>query len=379
MVCVVHMSVFVHTTAPCSICFSVFVFVVPPCPCGRTSEHADASWHHRVESLLLHGQSALSVTFSPTVTSWCGLPRLLCRCRLAHGSHMVQRLHALCPAHRSRSVLPIPRFRRAPPALSQVTLCQPCLLRLPRISPLPHSWSVASLLMLHRRPSDPSPLHLWMPLRRLFHTPLPLGMFLRNSRSGSSWLHLPRTMFLCPTCALPVPSLLLDAAVQTPLHSVATHDASTQLPLTEFFIGCILSNDPLDRQASPSAHCNAGSASPPQPADIATLCSTSSASHASDGHEHTTAPRVLLQPPPGLEKYARQFASHGTPVQAALVRPRLCTSVSVTPPAATCQYHPSGNTSFALSYYLQAKCKYCPCGNPQFCWCRSSCKNWSFS
>ena len=29
-----------------------------------------------------------------------------------------------------------------------------------------------------------------MPLRRLFHTPLPLGTFLRNSRSGSSWLHL---------------------------------------------------------------------------------------------------------------------------------------------------------------------------------------------
>ena len=108
---------------------------------------------------------------------------------------------------------------------------------------------------------------------------------------------------LFPTCSRPVPSLLLDAAVQTPLYSVASHDGSTQLPLTEFFIGCIFSNDPLDRQASPSAHCNAGSASPPLPADIATLCSPSSASHASDGHEHTTVPRVLPQPPPGLEKY----------------------------------------------------------------------------
>ena len=93
----------------------------------------------------------------------------------------------------------------------------------------------------------------------------------------------------CPTCSRPVPSSLHDAAVQTPLHSVVSHDASTQLPLTEFFIGCILSNDPLDRQALPSAHCTAGSASTPQPADIATLCSSSSASHASDGHEHTTA------------------------------------------------------------------------------------------
>ena len=117
---------------------------------------------------------------------------------------------------------------------------------------------------------------------------------------------------LCPTCARPVPSLLLEAAVQTPLHSVASHDASTQLRLTEFFIGCIFSNNPLDRQGSLSAHCNAGSASPPQPAYIATLCSPSSTSHAGDGHEDTTAPRVLPQPPLGLEKYASQCASHGT-------------------------------------------------------------------
>ena len=129
-----------------------------------------------------------------------------------------------------------------------------------------------------------------------------------------------------------LPSLLLDAAVQTPLHSVATHDASTQLPLTEVFIGCILSNDPLDRQALPSAHCNAGNASLPQPPDIATLCSPSSVSHASDGHEHTTAPHVLLRPPPGLEKYACQHTSHGIPVKAAPVRPRLCTAISVTSP-----------------------------------------------
>ena len=98
---------------------------------------------------------------------------------------------------------------------------------------------------------------------------------------------------LCSTCSRPVPSLLLDAAVQTPLHSVASHGASTQPPLTEFFIGCIFSNDPLDRQGLSSAHCNAGSASPPQPADIATLCSPSSTSHASDGLVDTTAPRVL--------------------------------------------------------------------------------------
>ena len=72
-------------------------------------------------------------------------------------------------------------------------------------------------------------------------------------------------MFSAPRVLDQFPSLLLDAAVQTPLYSVASHDASTQLPLTEFYIGCILSKNPLDRQALPSAHCNAGSASPPQP------------------------------------------------------------------------------------------------------------------
>ena len=120
--------------------------------------------------------------------------------------------------------------------------------------------------------------------------------------------------------------------MQTPLYSVASDDASTQLTLTEFFIGCIFSNDPLDRQGSSSARCNTGSASPPQPADIAALCSPSSSSHASDGHVHTAAPHVLLQPPLGLEKYACQHASHCLPVNAAPVRPLLCAFISVTPP-----------------------------------------------
>ena len=47
---------------------------------------------------------------------------------------------------------------------------------------------------------------------------------------------------------------------------------------------------------------------------------------------HITAPHVLLQPPPGLEEYACQHASHGILVKAAPVRPRLCTAISVTPP-----------------------------------------------
>ena len=45
-------------------------------------------------------------------------------------------------------------------------------------------------------------------------------------------------------------SFSVDVFVQTPVRSNVLHDAATQLPLTEFFIGCIYSNDPLDRQNS---------------------------------------------------------------------------------------------------------------------------------
>ena len=83
-----------------------------------------------------------------------------------------------------------PQVRTGTLALSQMTFCQLRSLRLPRSSLLLPFWSVASLLTLPRRPSYQSPPHLWMPLRRLFHTPLPRGTLLRNSRSGSSWLHL---------------------------------------------------------------------------------------------------------------------------------------------------------------------------------------------
>ena len=43
-------------------------------------------------------------------------------------------------------------------------------------------------------------------------------------------------------------SFSVDVFVQTPVRSNVLHDVATQLPLTEFFIGCIYSNDPLDRQ-----------------------------------------------------------------------------------------------------------------------------------
>ena len=176
----------------------------------------------------------------------------------------------------------------------------------------------------------------------------------------------------CPACDRPVRSFLLDAAVQTPLHSVATHDASTQLSLTECFIECILSNDPLDRQALPSAHCNAGSASPPQPPDMATLCSPSSASHASDGHEHTSAAHVLLQPPPALEKYARQYASHGHRCDPAYVQ------LSQSRPHSLL-LEPSMWEHILCAQLLPTREVQVPPLRTQSCRCRSSCRDWPFS
>ena len=288
---IVHMSVSVHTTAPCSIC----LFGV--CPCSLPA----LTWTNLSAcGCLLAPLSGITLTTRATRPQHYILSnsyklvraRPLCRCRPPHESHMVQRLQVLCPAHKSHSVLPIHRFRWTPPALSQMTFCQLRSLRLPRSSPLLHFWSVASLLMLSPPPQLPVPAPPLDAATQTFsHTAASRDV--STQLSFREFLASPSALdVLCPTCSRPVPSLLVDAAVQTPLHSVATHDASTQQPLTEFFIGCILSNDPSDRQALSSAHCNAGTASPPQPHDITTLCSPNSASHASDGHEHTTAPHM---------------------------------------------------------------------------------------
>ena len=335
MAYIVHMSVFVHTTAPCSICFSVFVFVVPPCPYGRTS---------RTCGCLLAAQGGITLTTRAIRSQIYILsnsyklvraPRLLCRCRLPHGVTWCSDFK-LCVLPTSTHSAISPQVQTGPTRTVTSDLMSAMLAE--AATHLSFAAFLERCIFVNAAPSPQLPVPtppLDAATQTLPHTATSRDV--STQLSFSEFLASPSTHdVLCPTCSRPVPSLLLDAAVQTPLYSVATHDASTQLPLTEFFIGCILSNDPLDRQALPSAHCNAGNVSLPHSPDIATLCSPSSASHASDGHEHTTAPHVLLQPPPGLEKYAHQFASHGILVRAAPVRPRLCTSISVTPPAAKC-------------------------------------------
>ena len=127
-----------------------------------------------------------------------------------------------------------------------------------------------------------------------------------------------------PPCPQPGRTLLLDAATQTPPHSAASTDATTQPPLTEFFLGCICSKDPLDRSVPPPAHGPAHSASLPQPSDIAAINSLSSTSSSSGPHACAHVSRARLHsappPPPGLEDQAPLISHHGIPVKAAPVR-----------------------------------------------------------
>ena len=133
----------------------------------------------------------------------------------------------------------------------------------------------------------------------------------------------------------------LDVFVQTPLRSTVLHDTSTQLPITEFFIGCIFSNDPFDRQSSSSVQGDVGSVPLPPLPDIATTCTLSSSSLYSNDPVRTLAPCALLQPPPGLEQFtphsglaigAQLHTPHGIPATAAPLRSRLRSTISVTPP-----------------------------------------------
>ena len=139
----------------------------------------------------------------------------------------------------------------------------------------------------------------------------------------------------------PASSFSVDVTVQTLVRNIVLHDTSTQLQLTEFFIGCIFSNDPFDRQGPSPAQSDIGSVPLPPLPDISTTCTLSSSSLDSDDHVRSLAPRVLLQPPPGLEQFApppglaidaHLCTPHSTPVYSVLLRPRLRSAISVTPP-----------------------------------------------
>ena len=143
-----------------------------------------------------------------------------------------------------------------------------------------------SMWQCRRLPTVSTP-HLWtLPCRRS-HTVLFLRLFLRK------WVLalLPRSLLMC--------LFRLQYAV------MCYTMFATQLPLTEFFVGCIYSNDPLDRQnfvrqSPPSVqgphallHPPEGLEQPAPPPDLATY------SHLLTTHGASTisVPSHALQPP----------------------------------------------------------------------------------
>ena len=153
--------------------------------------------------------------------------------------------------------------------------------------------------------------------------------------------------------------------VQAPIRSTVLHDAFTQLPLTEFFIGCILLERVLKtaknfvRQTPSSVPMTILGVS-----HASLTCTLTRSNLDCDDLVRTLAPRALLQPPPGLEQYApppglavdAHFCTpHGIPGKAAPLRPRLRSAVSVTPPAAPCSVPSHVGTHHVRDQLLPAR------------------------
>ena len=287
-----------------------------------------------VRSLLLHGYSALSTTLSSTVTIWCDFYADYTSPCPSHRSRTAQRPQVPCLASSRHSVLLYRTFWWATLAMSvhRRGHCALCLqhTKLPQQTPLRKTPSRSSCSCV--LPNTAPGVHFHSDFMKTFvkHRP-------QTAQTTRCQPHSP-TQFsfdvffghcilssALPPGPQPSTTLLLDAAVQTPSHSVASADATTQLPLTEFFLGCINSKDPLDRSVPPPTHGHVYSASPPQPSDIATINSLQSTSSTSCRHVCAPVPRARLNGtpllPPGLEGQALLGISHNIPAVQALCSP----------------------------------------------------------
>ena len=347
-----------------------------------------------VESRWLHGCSlALSSTLSPTVTSWCvfhadcaafvphtGVERhsaCMLRAQPAVATELYQLTssggpHKRCSHTDGATVLCASHTPRYYSGRLHATLhlgvSQLCFTNHPFRRTVPHVF-MKDLREAQSTFADAA-------------TQLSFAEFLESSNLSST----------LPPRPQPGPTLLLDAATQTPPHSVAHADATTQLPLTEFFPGCIYSKDPLDRSVPPPAHGPAHSASLLQSSDIANINSLSSTSSSSGPNACAQVSRARLHsappPPPGPEGQAllgisfnilEDQASLCSPVKAAPVRPHLHSSTSVPslqPHASTTQV---GTHADRFISNLQKECKYRSTGNPPCHRCRPTSGTWSFS
>ena len=197
LTCGVEVSVHAHIGAPCQIAHTVGprdISCVCIAPALRQVVRLGTSWP--VLCTCLCSYTPQLVAASPfSVPIWknistCGClmapqggrtltTRVLCTPhhnlsnshKLVRAPRPLQRLQALCPAHRLHTVPSARRFRRAPLAPSQVTSAT--------LAEATTQLSFAEFLErcillreLPRRPCCLSPPHFWMQLRRLFHTSL---------------------------------------------------------------------------------------------------------------------------------------------------------------------------------------------------------------
>ena len=156
-----------------------------------------------VESLLLHGYSALSTTLSPTVTSWC---ELLVPCADI-GLHTGVQWHSV------------------PKLCVQPTVYTQC----------------------HQSTSSGGP---YSDCHKRCNVTLAEAA---TQLSFAEFMERCNLLRAAPPHLQPNPTQLLDAATQTFPHSAASADASTQLPLAVFSLGCIYPEDPLDCSVPPLA------------------------------------------------------------------------------------------------------------------------------
>ena len=151
-------------------------------------------------------------------------------------------------------------------------------------------------------------------------------------------------------------SFSVDVFVQTPVRSVVLHDVAIQLPTTEFFIGCVFSNDPLDRQNS--VRQSPSSVQDDIGSDLSSLtCTITRPNLGCVDIVRKLAPRALLQPPPGLEQLAppsglatgsHLYTTHGAAISDAPSRARLRSATSDMPT------QPSACSTHTESHHLRS-------------------------
>ena len=178
----------------------------------------------------------------------------------------------------------------------------------------------------------------------------------------------------------PFPTQPQDASILAAPHSASATDASTQLTLTEFFLGCMYSKDLWDLVVPLPTNGNVSCASLPQPSDIATINSLSS----NGGPIPVLYTQRDCTPPPrlGVEAQALLRTSHHIPSKAAPARRSSSHGPCLSPPGT----QPSSQPPPALQLYVTSqslrrsplqRCWCRPCEKPPCHQCRGPCWSWT--